>query len=115
MLELTKFLCLHDELFSQHIPIRDDALTWIHLAFQVDVLSMPEVISSGIDGIGSLNCIPLESVFRILVIDFINSSTCLSMKTQKDPIDEATVPIPLRLKIQICGWIEQWRGVIGLQ
>jgi len=86
MLKLTKSLCLRDELFIQHIPIRDDALTRVHFTFRVDILSILEVINSGIDRV----CIALESVFRTLVISFISNSMRLSMKIQKDFIDKAT-------------------------
>ena len=53
----------------------------IQIKIKINVLSIPEVISSGIDGAGSVSCILLESVFRILVIAFIGSSTCPRMKT----------------------------------
>jgi len=85
MLKLTKSLCLCNELFIQHIPIQDDALMQVHFAFRVDVLSILEVINSGIDRV----CIALKSVFRTLVISFIGNSVRLSMKIQKDFIDEA--------------------------
>src|SRR5712691_1928830 len=90
MLKLTKFLSLHNEFFGQNIPIRNNALTRIHIAFHTNVLSIPEITGFGIDGVGSLKFIPLESVFRILVIAFIGSLMCPpSMKIQKDIIDKA--------------------------
>jgi len=85
MLKLTKSLCLHNELFIQHIPIQDNTLTWVYFAFCVDILSIPEVINYGIDRV----CITLKSIFRTLVISFIGNSMYLSMKIQKDFINEA--------------------------
>jgi len=64
MLKLTKFLSLHNEFFSQNIPIQNNSLTQIHIIFQVNILSIPEVISFGINRVGSLNCTPLESIFK---------------------------------------------------
>jgi len=58
----------------------------VHFAFCVDILSIPEVINSGIDRV----CITLESIFRTLVISFIGNSMRPSMKIQKDFIDEVT-------------------------
>jgi hypothetical protein len=87
MLELTKFLGLHNEFFGQEIPIRNNALTWIHITFHGNVFSIPEVISFVINEVGSLNCIPFESTFRILVIALVSSSMCPSMKIQKNVIN----------------------------
>jgi hypothetical protein len=61
MPKLTKFLGLHNEFFSQEIPIRNNALTWIRITFHGNVLSVPEVISFVINVVGSLNCIPFKS------------------------------------------------------
>src|SRR5258707_14656149 len=77
MLKLTKFLSLHNEFFGQNIPIRNNALTRIHIIFHVNVLSIPEVIGFGINGVSGL---------KILAIAVISSSMCLSMKIQKDAI-----------------------------
>jgi len=92
----------------------------IHFAFCVNVLSIPEVISSGIDGVSSLICITLVSIFRILIIGFIGSSMCPIMKIQKNIIGEATgqysMFIPWQVKqIQICWWVKQWHGGIGVK
>jgi len=43
-LKLTKFL-------SENIPIHNNALMWIHIAFHVNVLSITKVIGSRIDGV----------------------------------------------------------------
>jgi hypothetical protein len=40
-----------------------------------------------INEVGSLNCIPFESIFRILIIALIGSSMCPSMKIQKNVVD----------------------------
>jgi hypothetical protein len=80
MSKLTKFLGLHNEFFGQEIPIRNNALTRIHITLHSNVLFIPEVISFVINGVGGLNCIPLESIFRIVVIALIGSPMCLSMK-----------------------------------
>lgn len=79
MLKLTKFLSLHDEFLGQEIPIRNNALTQIHITFHVNTLSVPEAITFVIGGVGGLNCIPFESIFRILVIALIGSSMGPSM------------------------------------
>jgi hypothetical protein len=93
MPKLTKFLGLHNEFFGQEIPIRNNALMWIRITFHGNVLSIPEVISFVINVVGSLNCIPFESTFRILVIASIS---------QKNIVDEETRRfskcIPWRLK-----------------
>jgi hypothetical protein len=80
MLELTKFLGLHNEFFGQEIPIRNDALTRIRITFHGNLLSAPGVISFVINGASSLDCTPFESVFTILVIALISSSMRPSMK-----------------------------------
>jgi hypothetical protein len=90
MLKLTKFLGLHNEFFGQEIPIRNNALTWNHITFHINVLSVPEVISVVINGVSSLNCIPFESIFRILVIALIGSSMCPSVKIQKNAVSKET-------------------------
>src|SRR5260221_5075870 len=114
MLKLTKFLSLHNEFFSQNIPIRTIALTRIAIVLRVNVLSSPEVIGFGIDGVSGLNSIPLESVLKILAIAVIGSLMCLSMKIQKEVIDEAigrfSMCIHWRLKwIRSCWRIDQWQ------
>src|SRR5258707_1913322 len=86
MPKLTKFLGLHNEIFNQEIPTQDNALTGIH----VNVLSIPEVISFMNNIVTSLNCIPFESTFRILIITLISSLMCPSMKIQKKIIKEET-------------------------
>src|SRR5258707_2124331 len=86
MPKLTKFLGLHNEIFAQEIPTRNNALTGIH----VNVLSIPEVISFVNNVVTSLNCIPFESTFRILVITLISSLMCPSMKIQKKIVEEET-------------------------
>jgi hypothetical protein len=83
MLKLTKFLGFHNEFFSQEIPIRNNALTWIH------VLSAPEVISFVINGVGSLNCIAFEILIEV-IIALIGSSMCLGVKLQKDVVSEGS-------------------------
>jgi len=90
MLELTKFLGLHNEFFSQEIPIRNNALMWIHITFQGNIFSVPEVISFMINGVSSLNCIPFESTFRILVIALVSNLMCPSMKIQKNVVNGGT-------------------------
>jgi|SRR5260221_7619642 len=89
MLELTKFLGLHNEFFGQEIPIRNNALTRIHITHG-NVLSVPEVISFVINGVGNLICVPFESISIILVMALIGSSMCPSMKIQKDVVNEET-------------------------
>src|SRR5450432_1560280 len=90
MPKLTKFPGLHDEFFGQEIPIRNNALTRIHITFHGKVLSIPEVISFVINVVGSLNCILFESTFRIDVIALISSSMCPRMKFQEYIVDEGT-------------------------
>ena len=80
MLELTKFLCLHNKLFSQKVPIQDDAPMQVHFVFHVNVFFIPEVVSSRTNIVSSLSSIPIESIFRILVISFTYSSMCPSME-----------------------------------
>jgi hypothetical protein len=98
MPKLTKFLGFRNEFFGQEIPIRNNALTWIRITFHGNVLSVPEVIGFVI----SLNCIPFESTFRILVIALISSLMRPSVKIQKNIVDEktrrVTKCIPWRLK-----------------
>jgi len=89
-LKLTKFLGLHNEFFGQEIQIRKDALTQIHITFHGSILFVPKVISSMVVRVGSLSCIPFESIFRILVMALITSSMCLSMKIQKYVVNEET-------------------------
>ena len=72
-LKLTKFL-------SESIPINNNALTQIHIAFCVNVLSITKVIGSRIDRVWSLDCIPLGGVFRTLIIAVVDSSMCPSME-----------------------------------
>src|SRR6266436_4053407 len=90
MPKLTKFLGLHNEFFGQEIPIRNNALTRIHITLYGNVPSIPEVFSFVINGVGSLNCIPFKSIFRTLVIALIGSPMCLSMKIQKNVVNEVT-------------------------
>lgn len=90
MLELTKFLGLRNEFLSQKVPIRNNALAQVRITFRVNVLPIAEVISFGINGVGSFNSIPLEIVFRILAIALIGSWMCPSTKVQKDVIDDVT-------------------------
>src|SRR6267142_4195620 len=90
MLKLTKFLGLHNEFFSQNIPIQNSSLMRIHIIFQVNVLSIPEVISFEINRVGSLNCTPLESIFKILIITLISALMCPSVKIQKNALNKVT-------------------------
>src|SRR5882672_12835607 len=120
MLKLTKFLSLHDKFFSQNIPIRNNALARIRIAFHINTLSIPEIICFDINGISGLNCIPFEGAFRILLITVIGSSMCLGMEGQKDITDGAagcfSTYIPWRLKwLRSRWWIEQGQGWIELE
>ena len=97
-LKLTKFL-------RESIPIHNNALTWIHIAFHVNILSITKVIGSRIDRVWSLNYIPLGGIFRTLVIAIVDSLMCLSMeiKIQKDLIDEV-------IRHFSTLWIRKWKG-----
>src|SRR5260370_32376634 len=86
MPKLMKFLSLHNEIFAQEISTQNNALMGIH----VNVLSIPEVISFVNNVVASLNCIPFESTFRILVITLISSLMCPSMKIQKKIVEKET-------------------------
>ncbi len=86
MPKLMKFLSLHNEIFAQETPTQNNALMGIH----VNILSIPEVISFVNNIVTSLNCIPFESTFRILVITLISSLMCPSMKIQKKIVEEET-------------------------
>src|SRR5258707_3228220 len=86
MPNLMMYLSLHNEIFAQEISTQNNALTGIH----INVLSIPEVISFVNNIVASLNCIPFESTFRILVITLISSLMCPSMKIQKKIIEEET-------------------------
>jgi len=102
-LKLTKFL-------SKSIPINNNALTRIHIAFRVNVLSITKVIGSRIDRVWSLDCIPLGGIFRTLVIAVVDSSMCpsMEMKIQKDVIDEAIGHFSTL-------WIRKWKGWIEVE
>jgi len=77
MLRLTKFLGLHNEVLNQNIPMQDNIPMGVLFLLCVNILSIPQVASSRTS---SLSYIPPESIFRILIIAFIGSSMCLSMK-----------------------------------
>jgi hypothetical protein len=63
------------------------------IAFHGNVFSVPKVITFMINVVGSLkalNYIPFDYTFGILVIALISSPMFLSLKIQKEIVDEGT-------------------------
>ena len=93
MPKVTKFFGFHNELFSQEIPIRNNALTRIRVTFHGNVLSVPKVITFVINVVGGLKAldyVPFNYTFGILVIALISSPMIPSMKIKKKIVDEGT-------------------------
>ena len=88
MPKVTKFFGLHNEFFSQEIPIRNNSLTRIRVTFQGNVLFVVKTITFVINVVGglkALNYIPFNRAraLGILIIALISSPMFLSMKIQK--------------------------------
>src|SRR6266850_1873538 len=91
-----------EKLYNISSKVKAARLCQIHIVFQVNILSIPEVISFGINRVGSLNCTPLKSIFKILIIALIGAPMHPSVKIQKNALDKVTgrfgTCIPRRLK-----------------